>query len=90
MSGSIYVDDIAFGADSDTHAYQLYSDSKAMLQQGGFNLRKFVTSFNGELRKMKTCWRSVNNPVLEGMSLTRDPPLGPLNQSALEKQRSWE
>ena len=47
---SIYVDDIASGANSDDSAYKLYSDAKAILKEGGFNLRKFVTN-SPELQK---------------------------------------
>ena len=44
ISSSIYVNDIAYGADSHTEdlAYQLYQESKSLLKSGGFNLKKFV------------------------------------------------
>ena len=42
MSQSIYVDDIAYGADTDNLVYKLYLESKTLLKEGGFNLRKFV------------------------------------------------
>ena len=41
---SIYVDDISYGADSDTDTYESYLKSKKILAEGGFNLRKFVTN----------------------------------------------
>ena len=41
---SIYVDDIVYGADSEEHAYDLYGESKKILKEGGFNLRKFTTN----------------------------------------------
>ena len=41
---SVYVDDVSFGADDDDNAYELYMKSKHLLKEGGFNLRKFVTS----------------------------------------------
>ena len=47
IAHSIYVDDIAF---AEQLAYRLYSDAKAILREGGFNLRKFVTNAN-ELRE---------------------------------------
>ena len=53
ISQSIYVDDIAFGADSDDSAFTLYSDSKTMLRDGGFNLRKFVTNSSVLLEKIE-------------------------------------
>ena len=47
---SIYVDDIISGAYTDDHAYGLYSDSKMVFKEGGFNLRKFVTN-SSDLQK---------------------------------------
>ena len=44
VSHSIYVDDVIYGVDSEDQAYQLYLESKSLLQSGGFNLRKFVTN----------------------------------------------
>ena len=44
ISRSIYVDDVAFGADNDDLAYELYSTSKSILKRGGFNLRKFLNN----------------------------------------------
>ena len=41
---SVYVDDVSFGADDDDNAYELYTKSKRILRDGGFNLRKFVTN----------------------------------------------
>ena len=35
---------MSFGADDDDNAYELYMKSKHILREGGFNLRKFVTS----------------------------------------------
>ena len=44
---SIYVDDVTYGADGESEAYQLYTLSKKVFAEGGFNLRKFVTSSPG-------------------------------------------
>ena len=41
---SIYVDDITYGAEGESEAYQLYTLSKGIFAKGGFDLRKFVTS----------------------------------------------
>ncbi len=41
---SIYVDDVVAGARDVDAALQLYRDSKGILREGGFNLRKFVTN----------------------------------------------
>lgn len=44
LSKSTYVDDMICGARDTESAYQLYRESKAVLKEGGFNLRKFVTN----------------------------------------------
>ena len=44
MLQSMYVDDMICGCDDESEAYQLYVESKEMLQKGSFNLRKFVTN----------------------------------------------
>ena len=44
LSKSTYVDDVICGACDTESAYQLYRESKAVLKEGGFNLRKFVTN----------------------------------------------
>ena len=40
---SIYVDDIVAGAASEESALKLYKESKGVLHEGGFNLRKFTS-----------------------------------------------
>ena len=52
VSRSIYVDDVVYGADSEDQAYQLYLETKSLLQSGGFNLRKFVTNSTPLQRKI--------------------------------------
>lgn len=47
LAKSTYVDDIISiisGAKDEQQAYQLYLQSKGILKDGGFNLRKFVTN----------------------------------------------
>ena len=44
LKQSIYVDDVTYGADDNDDAYNLYSTSKKLFADGGFNLRKFVTN----------------------------------------------
>ena len=44
---SIYVDDVTYGADGESEAYQLCTLFKKVFAEGGFNLRKFVTSSSG-------------------------------------------
>ena len=41
---SLYVDDLASGAEDEEQAYQLYVTSKLILQEAGFNLRKFYSN----------------------------------------------
>ena len=41
---STYVDDIVFGADSEKRAFEMFLQSKDLLREGGFNLRKFITN----------------------------------------------
>lgn len=49
---STYVDDIVFGSSCEDQAYQLYVDSKNILGQGGFNLRKFITNSQSLQKKI--------------------------------------
>ena len=64
ITRSIYVDDIISGADTDDHTYRVYSDSKMMFKEGGFNLRKFVTN-SSDLQK-----KIVENERLMPLPLT--------------------
>lgn len=41
ISRSIYVDDVAYGAEAEDLAYKLYTDFKSMLKEGG---KKIVTN----------------------------------------------
>ena len=41
---SLYVDDVVFGGDNEDSAYELYTNSKSILKNASFNLRKFTTS----------------------------------------------
>ena len=41
---SIYVDDVVFGAENEDSAYKLYRESKKIMREGSFSLRKFTTS----------------------------------------------
>ena len=43
VSKAAYVDDIIMGAENEGEAHQLYTESKQMLKQGGFNLQKFCS-----------------------------------------------
>ena len=52
ISRSIYLDDVAYGADSEDQAYRLYHESKSLLMSGGFNLWKFMTNSTPLQRKI--------------------------------------
>ncbi len=41
---SLYVDDLASGAEDEEQAYQMFVTSKEILKKAGFNLRKFYTN----------------------------------------------
>lgn len=41
---SFYVDDLVTGAEDEDQAYQMFVQSKKMLKDGGFNLRKFCSN----------------------------------------------
>ena len=41
---SFYVDDVVSGADTEEEAYQLFENSRKILKDGGFNLRKFCSN----------------------------------------------
>lgn len=41
---SLYVDDLACGADDEEQAHQMFTESKNILEEAGFNLRKFYSN----------------------------------------------
>ena len=52
LTASLYVDDVVTGAKDEEEVYRLYLESKGILQEGGFNLRKFVTNTDSLQRKI--------------------------------------
>ena len=59
---SIYVDYVVAGAANEEAALKLYKESKRVLQEGGFNLRKFLT----------------NKPQLQrAINVLENPPISP-------------
>ena len=44
LKRSVYVDDVLLGADTEDQALQQCHRARALLQEGGFNLRKFLTN----------------------------------------------
>lgn len=53
LSKSIYVDNVVCGAPTVEVAQQFYEDSRKIFRQGGFNLRKLVTSHQTLYRKTR-------------------------------------
>lgn len=49
---SLYVDDVVSGAQDEEQAEAFYLESKRILKEGGFNLRKFVTNSSTLQRKI--------------------------------------
>lgn len=41
---STYVDDVICGAETEDEAFDIYTQSKEIFRQGGFNLRKFLSN----------------------------------------------
>jgi len=63
LKRSIYVDDVLTGSENEQEAYQLYLNSKAILKEGGFNLRKFVSSsklLQAQIDHKESCFLDVH------------------------------
>lgn len=93
ISRSIYVDDVAYGADNEDQAYQLYLESKSLLMSGGFNLRKFVTNSTPYRRKSTNKNLSyVQHHSLVTQTRTKNPtlslPSGPAVEWTMENKGS--
>lgn len=54
---SIYVDDLTCSVTDEDEAFQLYLKSKEWLNQGGFNLRKFLTNSQALQARIDRCER---------------------------------
>ena len=66
---SIYVDDVVAGAVDVDAAFKLYKESKRVLQEGGFNLRKFTSqpmcrNFRGLSTNRRSFHSTLPPPVL--------------------------
>ena len=67
---SFYVDDVVTGAASEEEALQLYSESREVLGDGGFNLRKFRTNSTFLQLKFDSANQSSGNlPASSSLSL---------------------
>jgi len=91
---STYVDDIIAGGQTEDEAFDLYTQSKQIFHEGGFNLRKFQTN-SRQLRAQIDCLE----PPRVASSHQQDEPtysettLGPVQPSGVEEQKvlgvSW-
>ena len=70
LTASLYVDDVVTGAKDEEAAYQLYLESKSVLREGGFNLRKFVTNANSLQLKINEKEGSAHSPCEEQSSVS--------------------
>ena len=57
---STYVDDIISGANTVEEAFELYTQSKELFRQGGFNLRKVRSNSQPLQTRLKDCWIRCN------------------------------
>ena len=64
LLGSIYVDDVVFGHESNEGAYELYQNSKVRFLEGGFTLQKFVTNSHELHERIKNNGTDMN-PVVD-------------------------
>ena len=76
---SIYVDDVTYGANREEDAYQLYALSKKVFAEGGFNLRKFITS-SASLRQ-----RIITDDLLSA----QQPPAVDTNSRVVEEDTTY-
>ena len=68
MLRSLYVDDLSLSLEDADKAYQLYLNSKEIMAQGGFNLRKWLTNSRPLMEKRVSVkcgpdggWRTINS-----------------------------
>ena len=59
---SFYVDDVVTGASTKEEAFQLYSESKKILMDGAFNLRKFRTNSPSLQLEIDAVENQLENP----------------------------
>ena len=59
---SFYVDDVVTGASTKEEAFQLYSESKNILMDGAFNLRKFRTNSPSLQLEINAAENQLENP----------------------------
>ena len=62
LNKSIYVDDVILGARTADLAFEICMDSRNLLQQGGFNLRKFLTnddSLQERIMELEDCVKAA-------------------------------
>ena len=53
LSNHLYVDDLVAGAEDEDQAYDMYENSKQIMKEGGFNLRKWNTNNSNLTERIK-------------------------------------
>ena len=74
---STYVDDVISGAGTEDEAFDLYTQSKEIFRQGGFNLRKFLTN-------SKSLQTRID--LAEGLSESKSIAIDPVTQATHDTQ----
>jgi hypothetical protein len=92
ISKSMYVDDLVTGADTEEQALQMFQDSKRMLKEGGFNLRKFCSnsvSLQARIEGDEAHLTSVDrpNPTREWEESYTSSTLGPAQKMLSGEQK---
>ena len=72
ISRSIYIDDLAYSANTEGLAYELYCESKSLPMEGGFNLRKFVTNATHLQRRIDQHESQLQSQSEENRSLEEE------------------
>ena len=78
LLNSIYVDDVTYGANTEEDAHQLYALSKKIFSEGGFNLRKFVTSS-----------ASLRQHITDELPSAQKPPTSGNNYKVVEEDTTY-
>ena len=75
LKNSLYVDDLISGAQNDNKALNIYKDSKQVMLDGGFNLRKWNSNSSTLMERVASVEEKVETttaqqPVMEEANLT--------------------
>ena len=85
---STYVDDIITGGDTEDEVFELYTQSKEIFKEGGFNLRKFLTNSPHLQEKINLQEsREVNNTSTQDEPTFSEETLGVSRPSGVEEHK---